>query len=443
MADLPLVRNHETGAVFAYFDRRPVTLSRFLEHVSQLARALPGRRHMINLCADRYRFAVAFAAALLREQVSLLPPNMAPDLIARLEHDYPDAYCLTDTIAGSPAAETFIFPTLDEGGAAVMTVPFVPETQVAAILFTSGSTGRPLPHQKTWRSLVTGACAEAQRLSLQAGLAVLATVPPQHMFGLESTVLLPMQNGAALNGCRPFFPADIRAELEALPRPRALVTTPIHLRTLLSEPQDVPAADLLLCATAPLSPQLAALAEERFAAPLYEIYGCTEAGQIAARRTVETPEWQTLGSLSLHQDAAGTWAAGGHAEKAVLLADVIELRDARTFLLHGRTAGLVNIAGKRTSLANLDYHLNSVEGVRDGAFVMPDEADGAVARLMAFVVAPGVSGDSIMQALRQRIDAVFLPRPLYLVESLPRDSTGKLPRSALDYLRIGLARKAG
>jgi acyl-coenzyme A synthetase/AMP-(fatty) acid ligase len=212
---------------------------------------------------------------------------------------------------------------------------------------------------------------------------------------------------------------------------------------LLSEPQDVPAADLLLCATAPLSPQLAALAEERFAAPLYEIYGCTEAGQIAARRTVETPEWQTLGSLSLHQDAAGTWAAGGHAEKAVLLADVIELRDARTFLLHGRTAGLVNIAGKRTSLANLDYHLNSVEGVRDGAFVMPDEADGAVARLMAFVVAPGVSGDSIMQALRQRIDAVFLPRPLYLVESLPRDSTGKLPRSALDYLRIGLARKAG
>ena len=442
MADLPLVRNHETGAVFAYFDRRPVTLSRFLGHVSQLAAALPRRRHMINLCADRYRFVVGFAAALLRQQLSLLPPNTAPDLVERLEHDYPDAYCLTDAVTGSPAAETVVFPALGDG-ATVSSVPVIRETQVAAILFTSGSTGYPVPHQKTWRSLVTGARAEAERLSLRTGLALLGTVPPQHMYGLESTVLLPMQNGLALHGCRPFFPADIRAELDVLPRPRGLITTPVHLRALLDEPHAVPPVDFLLCATAPLSPQLAARAEERFATPLYEIYGCTEAGQVAARRTVESPEWRTLADLTLRQDASGTWAGGGHAEQPVLLADVIELRGPQTFLLHGRTADLVNIAGKRTSLAHLDYHLNSIEGVCDGAFVMPDEGDDAVTRLMAFAVAPGVSGDSIMQALRQRIDAAFLPRPLYLVESLPRNSTGKLPRAALDFLRTGRARKAG
>ncbi len=443
MADFPLVRNHETGTVFAYFDRRPVTSAQFLKHVSQLAGTLPGRRYVINLCSDRYRFAVGFAAALLRGQVSLLPPNTAPDFIERLKHDYPDAYCLTDSTAVSQGTETVLFPVLQDVDATMPAVPLIPEAQVAAILFTSGSTGRPLPHRKTWRSLVSGACGEAERLSLQTGLAVLGTVPPQHMYGLESTVLLPMQSGLALHGSRPFFPADIRAELEALPRPRGLVTTPVHLRTLLGEPQGVPAADLLLCATSPLSPQLAALAEERFAAPLYEIYGCTEAGQVAVRRTVESPEWRTLGGLSLRQDEEGTWVAGGHAEKAVLLADVIELRNSQTFLLHGRTADLVNIAGKRTSLANLDYHLNSIEGVLDGAFVMPEERNGPVARLVAFVVAPGVSTESIMQALRQRIDVVFLPRPLYAVESLPRNSTGKLPLSALDYLRTGLARKAG
>jgi acyl-coenzyme A synthetase/AMP-(fatty) acid ligase len=442
MADLPLVRNHETGAVFAYFDRRPVTLSRFLRHVSQLAGALPRRRHMINLCADRYRFVVGFAAALLRQQLSLLPPNTAPDLIERLEHDYPDVYCLTDAVTGSPGAETVFFPALDDSGA-VSSVPVIRETQVAAILFTSGSTGCPVPHQKTWRSLVAGARAEAERLALRTGLAVLGTVPPQHMYGLESTVLLPMQNGLALHGCKPFFPADIRAELEVLPRPRGLITTPVHLRALLDEAHAVPPVDFLLCATAPLSPQLAARAEERFATPLYEIYGCTEVGQVAARRTVESPEWRTLAGLTLHQDASGTWAGGGHAEQPVLLADVIELRGSETFLLHGRTADVVNIAGKRTSLAHLDYHLNSIEGVCDGAFVMPDEGDDTVTRLMAFAVAPGVSGESIMQALRQRVDAVFLPRPLYLVESLPRNSTGKLPRAALDYLRTGLARKAG
>jgi acyl-coenzyme A synthetase/AMP-(fatty) acid ligase len=33
--------------------------------------------------------------------------------------------------------------------------------------------------------------------------------------------------------------------------------------------------------------------------------------------------------------------------------------------------------------------------------------------------------------LRERIDAVFLPRPLYFVDALPRNATGKLPRAVL------------
>jgi acyl-coenzyme A synthetase/AMP-(fatty) acid ligase len=263
------------------------------------------------------------------------------------------------------------------------------------------------------------------------------------MYGLESSVLMVMQGGLALHAGRPFYPADILAELAALPRPRCLVTTPIHLRALLAETTVLPQLDFLLCATAPLAPQLAAAAETRFAAPLYEIYGCTEAGQLATRRTVETVEWHALPGLRLHQDEHGTWVKGGHVETAALLHDVIELRGHTRFLLHGRTADLVNIAGKRTSLASLNYHLNSISGVCDGVFAMPDEEDGAVARLTAFVVAPGLTGESVMNALRQRIDPVFLPRPLCLVESLPRNDTGKLPREALRRLFSERATPAG
>lgn len=127
-------------------------------------------------------------------------------------------------------------------------------------------------------------------------------------------------------------------------------------------------------------------------------------------------------------------------ESEILLADMIELRSEGTFFLHGRTADLVNIAGKRTSLTHLNFHLNSIAGVRDGAFVMPEEDDGTVTRLTAFVVAPGLSADAVMSALRQRIDAAFLPRPLCFVDSLPRNETGKLPRVALDRLLSRLAR---
>ena len=77
--------------------------------------------------------------------------------------------------------------------------------------------------------------------------------------------------------------------------------------------------------------------------------------------------------VTLRTDDKGTWVRGGHVEAEVPLADVIELRGGGRFLLHGRTADLVNIAGKRTSLAHLNYQLNSIEGVRDGVFVVPEQ----------------------------------------------------------------------
>jgi len=445
MASAPLVRGFRAGAAFAYRKGCRLSIERFLWDVSRLAASLPDRRYLLNLCADRYHFAVGFAAALVRRQVSLLPPNETPDLIERLVAHYPGVYCLSDRMTGLQSLETVLFPELDDSGMAALPIPDVPETQIAAIVFTSGSTGEPVPYRKTWGSLARVALAEIEILHLcaRSGMALIGTVPPQHVFGLETTVLMVMQGGFALHPRRPFYPADIRAELASLPRPRGLVTAPVHLRVLLAEPDDLPPADFLLCATAPLSPQLAAQAEARFGAPLYEIYGCTESGGIASRRTIETGEWRAMTGVTLRTDGKATWVKGGHVEIEVPLADIIELRGRGRFLLHGRTADLVNIAGKRTSLAHLNYHLNSIEGVCDGAFVVPEQEGEAVTRLAAYVVAPGLTSETLMNALRQRIDAAFLPRPLHFVDALPRNETGKLPRQALGEFETELARSAG
>lgn len=444
MTDLPLIRNFASDAVFAYRQGRPIYAARFLNDVLHLAAQLPAAEHVLNLCADRYHFSVGFAAALLRRQVNLLPPNNTPDLFGRLSLSYPDAYCLVDSDIEHQPFRSMMFPELPDAPRGAPDVPCVAAAQVAAIVLTSGSTGQPAPHPKTWGTLVLSVSAELERLNLKAGsnTAIVGTVPPQHMYGLESTVVLAMQGGLALHAGRPFYPADIAAELEALPRPRALVTTPIHLRTLIAESDVFPRADFLICATAPLSPQLAAAAEKSFAAPLYEVYGCTEAGQVATRRTVKTSEWSALPGITLRQDGKGTWIKGGHVDTEVLLSDVIELRGRNRFLLHGRNADLVNIAGKRTSLAHLNYHLNSIEGVRDGVFVVPEVEGETVTRLMALVVAPGITRQALMKALRRRVDPAFLPRPLCFVESLPRNATSKLPREALATLMSELATRA-
>ena len=441
MASAPLVRGFPAGAAFAYRKGMRISVERFLADASRLAAALPDRNYLLNLCTDRYHFAVGFAAALLRRQVNLLPPNETPDLIERLVSQYPGVHCLSDRSTGFRSLETMVFPELDDPGPVAPPVPEVPEAQIAAIVFTSGSTGDPVPYRKTWGSLARVAAAEIEILRLRAcpGMALIGTVPPQHVFGLEATFLVPMQGGLAVHARRPFYPADIRAELAALPRPRGLVTTPVHLRALLEEPDGVPAADFLLCATAPLSPQLAARAEARFTAPLHEIYGCTESGGIASRRTVESNEWRAMKRVAMRTDATGTRVKGGHVEEEILLSDVIELRGRGRFLLHGRTADLVNIAGKRTSLAHLNYHLNSIPGVRDGTFVVPEQGSEAVARLTAYVVAPGLNAESLLAALRLRIDGAFLPRPIHFVEALPRNETGKLPRRALEEFESGAA----
>ena len=442
MAAIPLIRHNDPAGVFAWRAGQPVTVADFLRDVAQLSVSLPAKRHILNLCTDRYRFAVGFAAALLRGQTSLLPPNYTADFVARLTQRYPDLYCLTDGASELHDIEIVAFPDSFSGSAPKL-VPQVEEAQSAALVFTSGSTGDPVAHAKSWGSLCRGAVAEAQRLGIvqDSGMAVLGTVPAQHMYGLESSMLLAMQNGLALVAERPFYPADICARLQSLPRPRCLITTPVHLRTLLAEAQDIPPVDFVLCATALLAPQLAAESEARFGAPLYEIYGCTEAGMVASRRTTAGAAWHLLPGVEMQQDEQGVRVRGGHVEIESPLSDVIERNADGTFLLHGRTADLVNIAGKRTSLASLNHHLNSIPGVQDGVFLMPDDGDGAVTRPLAFVVAPGLNSQRILDALRNSVDAVFLPRPLYFVEALPRNTTGKLTRESLLRLREQQAKR--
>ena len=398
---------------------------------------------MLNVCADRYRFTVAFAASLLAGKVSLLPPTHTPEVIGRLAAFAPDVFCLTDQEhCGIDLPQVRYRPSDEPPAPSLLEdwrVPELDAAQIAAIVFTSGSTGAPVPHRKTWGRLTRCVRDGAERLGLMDGRghAVLATVPPQHMYGFESSVLAPLQAANALCAEHPFYPADVCAALACLPRPRTLISTPIHLRALLASQGELPPTDLIVSATAPLSQELAREAEQRFGAPLIEIYGSTESGQLATRRTAREREWQLWPGVCLTLDEGRAWARGGHLEQPTPMSDELEVIDAQRFLLHGRLADLVNIAGKRSSLAYLTHQLNSIEGVQDGAFFFPREPQtsaGGVMRVAAAAVAPGLDPARLTEELRKRIDPVFLPRPLLLLERLPRNSTGKLPRESLQAL---------
>jgi len=447
MSSLPLIAHRHPDDILAYRDSEPIRVGQFLADVRRIAERLPSGRHVLNLCGDRYRFTAALAACILSGRISLLPSTHTPEMVRQMQRIAEDVFCIVDAGGSEVDLPTFRYPSEDWATRGLAAIPEIDHDQIVAQVFTSGSTGLPVPHPKRWGSLVRNVRAEAERLGITTAHSVLGTVPAQHMYGLESTVLMPLHSGAALCASRPFYPADICAALNELPRPRLLVTTPYHLRTLLTDQARLPVVDQILSATAPLPHNLAAQAEARFDAPLFEIYGCTETGQLASRRTTAGVEWRTFAEVRLRRDGACVWAEGGHIATPTRLSDVIELTGdaalSNTFLLHGRHADLVNIAGKRTSLAYLNHQLNAIPGVEDGVFLLPKPATPeAIGRLTALVVAPGLTPVALMQALRERIDPIFLPRPLLFVDALPRNATGKLPGQCAQELLASLQPRA-
>jgi acyl-coenzyme A synthetase/AMP-(fatty) acid ligase len=436
MSALPILRDGD-GPV-ARQGQRVISRAAFLAEIQQLAEQLPDRPYVVNFCSDRYRFTVAWVAAMLRHQVTLLPSSRDAGAVAALRADYPALYVLSDDDDPVEASGPhFAYPALCPAGTETR-VPAFSRERIAAVLFTSGSTGRPNPSPRRWGRLVSGSLAAGTALGAGffPGSALFATVPHAHSYGLESAVMLPLQHGLLLTAERPFFPADVAAVLDQDHLPGILVTTPIHLRALVGDAAGPGfgtsfRAGFVLSATAPLSGELAARAETAFNAPVFEIYGCSEAGQLATRRTVDGPVWRCLEGFRLYRGAGGCWASGPD-EADVQLADEIEPLGGGGFILQGRTADLVNVAGKRSSLGYLTRQLIAIDGVEDGVFLMP-EADtaGVTSRLAAVVVAPGLDAATILGRLRLRIDAAFLPRPLHVVDTLPRNDLGKLPRSEI------------
>ena len=165
-------------------------------------------------------------------------------------------------------------------------VPHIAPGHIAAILFTSGSTGEPRAQSKTWEELYGVTLRAMDRFAFrETGHQIVATVPAQHSYGFESSVLYTLLGPGTVHSGHPLYPADVCEALHALEAPRVLITTPLHLDVCLRAGLDWPELAGIVSATAPLDPDLAASAESQLGTILFEIYGCSEAGALARRRT--------------------------------------------------------------------------------------------------------------------------------------------------------------
>lgn len=409
---------------------RPLTRGELLSLASALAARFPSSDRLINLCESRSAFLITCVAAMLRRQPQLLPGARTPQALAELRARHP-AHAITD------ADVTALRRELASDELASVEEFTVRDDELILTGFTSGSTGIPQSHDKRWAA-IQASCrgnGKAIRDALPPGEgatpSLLGTVPVHHMYGVELTMILPLFGGMSVHDDRPLFPADVAAALRQLPMPRVLVSTPLHLRALSESDVDFPEMSLIVSASAPLESALAATIERRLRAPLLEMFGATETCVFASRRTATETEWRLYDDLKLQPDENGTWVSAPWQPADQRLQDVLELRGGSAFVMRGRNSDLIEVAGKRASLADITRRLCAIPGVTDAVVFQPDAVAGSANRVAAAVVGNTVTERQIMEALSAGLDSVFLPRPLLFVEAIPRDTLGKVSRARL------------
>jgi len=410
-----------------------VSVGAFLYQVQALARRLPDAPYAVNLCRDRYTFLLSLCAVILRGQCNLLPSNRHTATQAQLAGRFGPAYVICD--AELPIADTLesirIRAELDETRTRSELAP-IDRQQLAAISFTSGSTGEARANLKTWGALCDGTAIN-RRFMLddpQMACDLLATVPGQHMYGLELSVLMPLMADVCVHDGQPLFPVDVLESLERMQSPRALVSTPLHLRALVESGLSFPPVHTIYSATAPLAKSLATEVEKLFGGAVCEIYGCSEVGSLASRRTAHQDHYDAFDGFAFEPTERGTRVHVDHLPDPVELGDVLKFHDERQFALEGRLTDIVNVAGKRGSLSLFSQILSDTSGVDEAVVFQPDP-DHGIGRLAAVVVAPGLTRKDVLRELEQKVDPAFMPRPVVFVDKLPRSETGKPVRAGL------------
>ena len=411
-----------------------------------LARRIRGASAVCNLCSSRLAFLITLLATLRNGSLMVLPPSSSDADIAAVLNAQPDTIVVGDAEEGvEPACEDALRngvyvacrPQWKPCAASAFDLGWQPAWDaVAVLLHTSGTTGNPQPQPKTLLQLATGALVLGARLAaeVEGGLGridhLVCSVPAQHMFGLECSIMLSLVHGTPVLDRRPLLPADVAAAFDEVRR-AAWIATPMHLQSLVRSGAALPACAFAIASTMPLGHALALQSEQLLAAPVLEIYGSTETGALALRRTARETRWSPLHGVRLDPVEGATLARGAHFASPVQLLDEIVVEANGVFTLLGRQADLVKIAGRRASLAGLNLLLQDLPGLGDGVFYLPPTGN-PTERLCLIYAGPPLERAAARRWLRARLDPVFLPRDFIRLDRMPRGETGKLRLSSLD-----------
>jgi acyl-coenzyme A synthetase/AMP-(fatty) acid ligase len=423
---------HRPGDPVAFGEGGARSAADLLADASRIARALerfpPGE--LTLACEDRYHAAAALLGSWMAGRPVALPPNGQDEAVRAAVRASPSGVLLHDRAGAEDGVD---LRSLLDGPAGSSALPEIPEGRHVVTLWTSGSTGAPQRYPKTAGQILGEALLLPRLFGIGPGARIVATVPAHHIYGLLFGVLAPLAAGGALGRTSPLHAEAVAAALRGAGATH-LVSSPAHLHGLLVL-DALPRLDRAFSSGGALASDVRGRLASRLGLSVVEIYGSTETGGVAHRDEADGPWIRFPGvEVSIGDDGRlrveSPFLPPG-SPRPFVPGDLAEPAGAGAFRLLGRSDGVVKVAGKRVALAEVEARLLSLPGVRDAAVIAVPSTGMREVELRAAVVAPGQDEGAIRAGLLAWLDPVTVPRRIRLVDALPREATGKIPRERI------------
>ncbi|MBM3071835.1 acyl-CoA synthetase [Enterobacter sp. RHBSTW-00994] len=350
----------------AWLDEHTWTLGQLRHDVTSLMQTLrqqEGERWA--LCFENsYLFIVALLASLHAGKTPVIPGHCRVSLLEEQKALFSGVL--------SDQALAFQGPRIVVNSARCNVTAFTPlpalDASCCVELFTSGSTGAPRRITKPVSSLDREASMLAARFGERlAGCRVVASVVPQHLYGLTFRIFLPMTLGLPLHAAMLYY----AEQLAALSHDHRymFVSSPAFLKRL--DTQLTPPPVVMLLSAGGLLPWDEVSATHRWLNIWPdEIYGSTETGILAWRHRQEAAiAWQPFPEIAFHAEGETFRVTSPliHEDAGLLLDDILHFDDNGSFTLAGRRGRVVKIEEKRISLNEIEQRLLALDGICEAA----------------------------------------------------------------------------
>ena len=397
---------------------------------------IPDKSVVLYIPDDLYLFYCCFMALLHAEKDIILPAYMTQKNLCEMTSH-------SDALITNQNFETK--KTLIKPNAVITEEKSVlnPISNRVVSFFTSGSTGKPKLINKTFDMLDLEVQMHSQMQSsfIQKKPVLIATIMPNHMFGMLWRFLFPLCNQITQDLDTVITPEEIQNK-QNLYSNILLATTPTFMNEIASYSEQYQFKRNCLAIYSSgslLSEKTSQKMFDLFGVSPFEVFASTETGGIAYRQQVKDKKWHVFDAVKMEQNNQDCLRIISSPFSFVCpfdMQDLIHQETPETFVLLGRNDRIVKVAENRVDLNEMEEKLQAIPFIKEVRLTTFESTKNLALAAVVCLNSKGIkmlkeSGKlALVQFIKKHLsnhyEKSILPKKFRFVHQIPKNSQGKI-----------------